>query len=294
VQPKIFISSRLQGLEEEREVVKEAVSELWNNENLPFRVWSWESAKEIPSGKHPDEVQSKGVRESNIYILIIGSEYGDFEYGESPTHKEYDIACSELEEDCILIYIRKGGRIEEKLERWIEELKNKHAFKPFENPDQLKNLVKTRLRDLWSEEKWKANKVDADEKLPDIRVKVKLVMVSDGRNFISLEAHNHDKNSVFLSIPKITIKNSRDYFPIFQDSAFNRPVPTGELRSGDSWDIYIDPNKFGIENIDRLENVIFPDKIGREFKGSAEGTLKAIEAWKSAEASRTHEGSEKV
>jgi len=284
MQPKIFISSRLQGLEEEREVVKEAVSELWNNENLPFRVWSWESAKEIPSGKHPDEVQSKGVRESNMYVLIIGSEYGDFEYGESPTHKEYDIACSELEKDCILIYIRKGGRIEEKLEKWIEELKNKHALKPFENPDQLKNLVKTRLRDLWSEEKWKANKVDAYEKLPDIRVEVEASIVVDWpgtkRYFLNLKAQNHDKNSVFLELPDIAIRNSRNRITIGRDSATHLLVPTGELKPGDSRSVDVDPTLFEMEDIEQLGEVIFRDKIGREFKGSVEATLRAIQLWK--------------
>ena len=284
MQPKIFISSRLQGLEEEREVVKEAVSELWNNENLLFRVWSWESAKEIPSGKHPDEVQSKGVGESNIYVLIIGSEYGDFEYGESPTHKEYDIACSELEKDCILIYIRKGGRIEEKLEKWIDELKNKHALKPFENPDQLKNLVKTRLRDLWSEEKGKANKVDADEKLPDIRVKVNSTTVFDWQrrpiHLLILEAQNHDKNSVFLDLPCIAIQNSRNRIAIGLDSATHLPVPTGELKPGDSISVHVDPTLFKMEDIEQLGEVIFCDKIGREFKGSAEATLRAIQFWK--------------
>ena len=137
--------------------------------------------------------------------------------------------------------------------------------------------------------------LEADGKLSDIKVKVEYVALVGnpyGENFIWLKVENHDKNSVFLTIPKITLKNSRDYFPIFQDFAFHRPVPTGELRSGDSWDVYVDPNKFGIENIDRLENVIFPDKIGREFKGSAEDTLNAIKAWKSAEASGTHEGLE--
>jgi len=284
MQPKIFISSRLQGLEEEREVVKEAVSELWNNENLPFRVWSWESAKEIPSGKHPDEVQSKGVRESNMYVLIIGSEYGDFEYGESPTHKEYDIACSELEKDCILIYIRKGGRIEEKLEKWIEELKNKHALKPFENPDQLKNLVKTRLRDLWSEEKWKANKVDAYEKLPDIRVEVEASIVVDWpgtkRYFLNLKAQNHDKNSVFLELPDIAIRNSRNRITIGRDSATHLLVPTGELKPADSRSVDVDPTLFEMEDIEQLGEVIFRDKIGREFKGSVEATLRAIQLWK--------------
>jgi len=284
MQPKIFISSRLQGLEEEREVVKEAVSELWNNENLPFRVWSWESAKEIPSGKHPDEVQSKGVRESNMYVLIIGSEYGDFEYGESPTHKEYDIACSELEKDCILIYIRKGGRIEEKLEKWIEELKNKHALKPFENPDQLKNLVKTRLRDLWREEKWKANKVDADGKLPDIRVEVKPATVLDWQkrriHLLILEAQNHDKTSVFLGLPSIAIKNSRNRVTISRDPVTHLPVPTGELKLGDSRSVHFDPTPVEMEDIEQWGEVIFCDKIGREFKGSAAATSEAIQFWK--------------
>jgi hypothetical protein len=134
MQQKVFISSRMKELSEERKTVEEAVSELWTHESLPFTIWVWEDAKEIPSGKHPDEVQSKGVRDSDIYVLILGSEYGDFEYGESPTHEEYDIACSEREEDCILIYIKEvGRRREEKLEKWIEEIKDRHTFKAFEN-----------------------------------------------------------------------------------------------------------------------------------------------------------------
>ena len=157
MQLNVFISSRLEELEEERKTIEKAVSELWNNENLPFTVWKWESAKEIPSGKHPDKVQSKGVRDSGIYVLILGSEYGDSEYGESPTHKEYKTARSNLEEDCILIYIKEVERREEKLEKWIEELKNRHTLKPFKNSDQLKDLVKTRLRNLWNKGKWKAS-----------------------------------------------------------------------------------------------------------------------------------------
>ena len=151
MQLKVFISSRLKELEEERAAVEEAVSELWNDEKLAFTIWKWESAKEIPSGKHPDKVQSERVKDSDIYLLILGSEYGDAKYGESPTHKEYAIAYSEHEQDCILIYIKEvERRREEKLEKWIEEIKNKHTFKSFKNRDQLKDLVKTRLRDLWN------------------------------------------------------------------------------------------------------------------------------------------------
>ena len=128
----------------------EGITELWIQEDMPFKYWEWNGAKEIPSGKDPDEVQSEGVKNSDIYLLIIGSEYGNFEYGESSTHKEYKLACSEIEEDCILIYIKKGNSKVEKVYSWIKEIKekNKHTYKQFENPHDLKNLVKDRLRDL--------------------------------------------------------------------------------------------------------------------------------------------------
>lgn len=288
MQPKVFISSKLQELKEEREIVEKAVFELWNNERLPFTSWRWEErAKDIPSGKHPDEVQSEKLRDSDIYVLILSSEYGEVEYGKSPTHKEYDIACSKFEKDCILIYIQDVGRREEKLEKWIEEIKKKHTLKPFKNSDELKNLVKTRLTGLWEEKKWK-KELDDDEKLPDIRVEVTHVYMVDmaggnyGRYFINLKIKNHDKNSISLVYPKITIQNSKNYIPILRDSLTHKLVPTGELKSGRSWNIYVDPNDYGAENIDQLENVIFPDEIGREFKGSAEDTLNAIKAWKDA------------
>jgi len=134
--------------------------------------------------------------------------------------------------------------------------------------------------------------LDANGKLPDIRVKVNLAMASDGQGgvlrFLSFEAQNHDKNSVFLGFPSIAIQNSRERLTIVRDSAFHLPIPTGELKPGDSRSILVDPTELGIEKIERLGEVIFPDKIGREFKGSAEDTLKAIQAWKSAMASRTH------
>jgi hypothetical protein len=127
---------------------------------------------------------------------------------------------------------------------------------------------------------------DANGKLPDIRVEVNLAMAPDGQGgvlrFLRLEAQNHDKNSVFLEFPSIAIQNRRERLTIVRDSAFHLPVPTGELKPGDSRSILVDPSEIEIENIERLGEVIFPDKIGREFKGSAEDTLKVIKVWKSA------------
>ena len=149
----VFISARIKEVKEERNKVEEGISELWKHEDIPFKVWDWENAKEIPSGKNPDKVQSEGVRDSDIYVLILGSTYGDFEYGKSPTHKEYKIACSNIKEDCILIYIKEVANRAEKLDRWIKEIKEKHTYKPFKNSDELKNLVKIRLSDLWNKRK---------------------------------------------------------------------------------------------------------------------------------------------
>ncbi len=73
MQLKVFISSRMNELEKERAAVEKAIFELWTHETLPFTIWRWERAKEIPSGKHPGEVQSKGVRDSDVYVLILGA-----------------------------------------------------------------------------------------------------------------------------------------------------------------------------------------------------------------------------
>ena len=124
---------------------------------------------------------------------------------------------------------------------------------------------------------------DADEKLPDIRVEVEASIVADWqgkRYFLNLKAQNHDKNSVFLELPDIAIRNSRNRITIGRDSATHLLVPTGELKPGDSRSVHVDPTLFEMEDIEQLGEVIFRDKIGREFKGSAEATLRAIQFWK--------------
>ncbi len=141
--------------------------------------------------------------------------------------------------------------------------------------------------------------LDADGKLPDIRVKVNLGMAPDEqgeiKNFLIIEAQNHDQNSVFLNFPSFAIKGSTEKLTIVRDSAYHLPVPTGELKPGDSKRIVVNPAEFKLDrDIEQLGEVIFSDKIGREFKGSAEDTLNAIKAWKSVKSSRTHEGSENV
>jgi len=136
--------------------------------------------------------------------------------------------------------------------------------------------------------------LDVDGKLPDIRVKVNLGMALDKqgeiKNFLIIEAQNHDQNSVFLNFPSFAIKGSTEKLTIVRDSAYHLPVPTGELNPGDSRSIVVNPAEFKFDrDIEQLGKVIFSDKIGREFKGSAEDTLNAIKAWKNAAASKTRD-----
>jgi len=148
---RIFISSRIEELKEEREAVESAVLELYKGERLPFMTWRWETASEdIPSGKSPDDVQSENLKKSEVYLLIIGAEYGP-KKGISSTHKEFEEARLEFDEDCILTYVKNDEetvqRREERLKRWLKDIKG--TYKEFEDIRKLKELVKDRLRALW-------------------------------------------------------------------------------------------------------------------------------------------------
>jgi hypothetical protein len=149
--PRVFISSRIRELEEERVTVEEAVKELKNNEDISYKTWRWETAsKERPSGYTPDEVQSKELKNSDVYLLILGAEYGP-EEGTSSTHKEYEEAHSEF--DCILVYVKNDENTvkkrEKRLRQWLERIAGEVTYKGFESTEELKAHVKDKLRALW-------------------------------------------------------------------------------------------------------------------------------------------------
>lgn len=164
---RVFISSRIEELKDERDAVESAVLELYNKEELSFTTWRWETAsRDIPSGKSPDIVQSENLKKSDVYLLIIGSEYGP-EQGISSTHKEFEEARLEFDKDCILIYVKNDEetvqRREERLKRWLKDIKG--TYKGFEDISKLKELVKDRLRALWLE-KFERGAVESVRRMP--------------------------------------------------------------------------------------------------------------------------------
>lgn len=149
---QVFISYRIEELKKESNAVESAVFELYNKEGLPFTTWRWETAKDIPSGKLPDEVQSENLKRSDVYLLILGAEYGP-KTGISSTHKEFEEARLEFDKACILIYVKNDEetvqRREERLKKWLKDIKG--TYKEFEDVRGLKELVKGKLRYLWHE-----------------------------------------------------------------------------------------------------------------------------------------------
>lgn len=153
---KVFISARIEEMETERDAVESVIADLRERENIPFISWRLEKeSKTIPSGKSPDVVQSENLKDSDVYLLILGSGYGR-EKGISPTHKEYDKARFEIDDkDCILIYVKNDEdtvrKRDRRLKMRIEDMKDTHTCKPFKNVEELKRFVKDRLRHLWHE-----------------------------------------------------------------------------------------------------------------------------------------------
>lgn len=136
------------------------------------------------------------------------------------------------------------------------------------------------------------------DKKPDIRVSVIDTSIVSGipgvpisiktRNFIAIKVQNYDKNPVFLKPPKIRIRKETGYFPIIQDDMTSLSILGGikklePLEPGNSWEVLINPARYGAENIDKFDYVVLTDELGREYKSLSEEMSEAIEKWKTLE-----------
>jgi hypothetical protein len=178
---RVFISSEMDELKEERHVAQSAIEELSRSPyNLHFEPVMFEHfGARTQSVK---EVYKEKVRMCNIYLGIIGKKYGTIidESGLSGTHEEYRTAYKAHNK--MLIYVldideRKDVR-EERVKEFIEEVEERHTYQKFENKDQLKDFIK---RDLFEEYDYLPDVSESEmqeSKLTEIEVKVREVSVS--------------------------------------------------------------------------------------------------------------------
>ncbi len=140
---KIFISSVRREFEHERKFIKQEIENDYIL-NRFFDVFLYEELSAL--GASPKEVYSEQAINSDIYIGLIGSDYGTpLESGISPTELEYDIY-NKTHNDA-LIYIKDVKFREEKTEAFIEKVSN-HSYTRFNNRYDLMNEIKISLGDF--------------------------------------------------------------------------------------------------------------------------------------------------
>ena len=97
-------------------------------------------------GASPKEVYAEEAINSDIYIGLIGSDYGSIlESGISPTELEYDLY-NKTHNDA-LIYIKDVEFREDKTEAFIKKVSN-HSYTRFNNKYDLMNAIKESLGDF--------------------------------------------------------------------------------------------------------------------------------------------------
>jgi tetratricopeptide (TPR) repeat protein len=142
---KIFISSRMEELQAERDAVETGIS------TLRFEPVRAETIGAQP--KSPRETCLEAVRDCDVYIAICGSRYGSIPAGQevSVTEMEF-LEARDCEKD-ILIYVQKGAKREHRQQEFVRRLEDfdEGYFRgSFSTPEELAIAVQNDLSSLVS------------------------------------------------------------------------------------------------------------------------------------------------
>lgn len=141
---KIFLSSNQQEFENEREFVKREIEQDYVL-NRFFEVFSFEETS--ASGKTPVELYSHEVVNSDVYIGLIGSDYGNIsESGISATEYEYNLF-NKAHND-VLIFLKDVKFREDNVNTFIEKIKDEHSYQTFKDKYELYFEVRRSLCDF--------------------------------------------------------------------------------------------------------------------------------------------------
>lgn len=122
---KIFLSSNMAEFENERLYLKRKIESDYVL-NKFFDVFSFE--KGPASGNDPIEVYSHNVSNSDIYIGLIGSDYGNvLESGISPTEYEYDLF-NKAHNDAF-VYVKNRETRDDRVYEFIRRVSDEHTYK---------------------------------------------------------------------------------------------------------------------------------------------------------------------
>jgi len=266
---KIFISGAQKELKEERRAVKEFVREDVLLSEY-FDVFLFEDSP--ATSKSAQTAYIEEVRKSDIYIGILGQQYGGAgKVKISPTEAEFHEAKAKHKE--ILIYIKGQNTVDKRreagMQKLITEIKNPKAgysYRRFENTDELTDLVYESLISFLKE-KGEIGKAGFDQricegaKLSDIdsaKVKWFLKVARTKRNFpLGVDSSIQDvfthlkltKNGKLTNASILLFgKNPRKFFDQAKIKCVQLPS-TEVVKPFSSYHIYEEENLF--EQVDK-------------------------------------------
>ena len=140
---KIFVSSVRREFEQERKFIKQEIENDYIL-NRFFDVFLYEELS--ASGSSPEELYSEEAINSDIYVGLIGSDYGSIlESGISPTELEYDLY-NKTHNDA-LIYIKDVDYRDDKTKEFIKKI-GAHSYTRFSDRYDLIKQIKVSLADF--------------------------------------------------------------------------------------------------------------------------------------------------
>ena len=138
---KVFISSNQTEFAEYRRLIKEEFEKDFILNSL-FEIFLFEDSPS--SGLSPENTFLEEVRKSDIYIGLIGSDYGTIkESGLSPTEEEYDEFHASNENS--FFYIKNVDRRDEESEKFILKIQPDNKYSFFDNETDLIKEIKKSL-----------------------------------------------------------------------------------------------------------------------------------------------------
>lgn len=137
----IFLSSNQREFADERLRIKDEIESDYFLSKM-FRVFMFENTP--ASGKTSQETYLDEIERTDIYIGLIGSDYGTIlDSGISPTEEEYN-RYNEIGDDCY-IYIKNVSERDNNTINFINKIRQTNTYKRFDTTDELIDEIKRSL-----------------------------------------------------------------------------------------------------------------------------------------------------
>ncbi len=141
---KIFLSSVQKEFEQERLFIKQEIENDYLL-NRFFEIFAFE--KTPASEKSPQELYSQEVTDSDIYIGLIGSDYGNvLESGISPTELEYDLF-NKAHNDAY-IFVKQTEYRDENTTKFLHKIRDERSYQRFRDKYELFTQIRKSLGDF--------------------------------------------------------------------------------------------------------------------------------------------------